>query len=112
MAARTDAVTTWWRRISLRAKVTGVTVAMIAIGLFVAGVGTSFVLYSALLTNVDETVRQLVQTEDVAKRLLEVSEDEEGVGRDHAQRRGAPHELLRRAVRAGRRVHRLLRRHR
>ncbi len=78
MAARTDAVTTWWRRISLRAKVTGVTVAMIAIGLFVAGVGTSFVLYSALLTNVDETVRQLVQTEDVAKRLLEVSEDEEG----------------------------------
>lgn len=78
MAARSDAVTTWWRRISLRAKVTGVTVAMLAIGLFVAGVGTSFVLYSALLTNVDETVRQLVQTEDVAKRLLEVSEDEEG----------------------------------
>lgn len=48
-------------------------------GLFVAGVGTSFVLYSALLNNVNETVRQLVQSEDVAKRLLQVSENEDGV---------------------------------
>lgn len=54
------------------------TVAVLAAGLFVAGVGTSFVLYSALLTNVDETVRQLAQTDDVAKRLLDVSETDEG----------------------------------
>lgn len=47
-------------------------------GLFIAGVGTSFVLYTALMNNADATVRQLVQTEDVAKRLLEVSENEDG----------------------------------
>ncbi|WP_232531731.1 sensor histidine kinase [Microbacterium halophytorum] len=78
MADKTDAVTRWWRRISLRAKVTGVTVAVLAMGLFVAGVGTSFVLYSALLNNVDETVTHLVQTEDVAERLLSVSQSEDG----------------------------------
>lgn len=51
---------------------------MLAIGLFVAGVGTSFVLYSALRENVKETVLQLAQTEDVAERLLHVSHDEDG----------------------------------
>jgi len=47
-------------------------------GLFIAGVGTSFVLYSTLLNNVDGTVTQLVQSEDVATRLLEVSQNEDG----------------------------------
>ena len=36
MAQGADSVTQWWRRISLRAKVTGVTVAVLALGLVVA----------------------------------------------------------------------------
>ncbi|QTV80010.1 hypothetical protein [Microbacterium sp. NIBRBAC000506063] len=36
MVHEPDAVTTWWRRISLRAKVTGVTVAVLALGLVAA----------------------------------------------------------------------------
>jgi len=49
-------------------------VAVLALGLFVAGIGTSFVLYSALLTNVDETVVQLAQSDAAAERILEASE--------------------------------------
>ncbi|OCG72816.1 two-component sensor histidine kinase [Microbacterium sediminis] len=72
-------MTRWWRRISLRAKVTGVTVAVLALGLFVAGIGTSFVLYSALLINVDDTVVQLAQSDAVAERMLEASEGSENL---------------------------------
>ena len=40
MAHKPDAITKWWRSISLRAKVTGVTVAVLALGLLAAGLGT------------------------------------------------------------------------
>lgn len=50
--------------------------AVLAIGLFVAGVGTSFVLYSALLSNVDESVVQLVQSDTLAERVLDAAEGE------------------------------------
>ena len=39
-ARRGDRVTSWWRGTSLRAKVTGVTVAVLAVGLLAAGLGT------------------------------------------------------------------------
>lgn len=77
LATHNDPLTRWWRRVSLRAKVTGVTVAVLAIGLFVAGIGTSFVLYSALLSNVHDSVVQLAQSDTAAERVLEAAEGAE-----------------------------------
>ena len=39
----------WWNRISLRTKITGVTVLLLILGLAVAGVGTMTVLRNYLL---------------------------------------------------------------
>ena len=46
----------WWNGISLRAKVTGVTVLLLTIGLTVAGAGTMTVLRTYLLERVDEGI--------------------------------------------------------
>ncbi len=69
MTKQTDAVTRWWRGISLRAKVTGVTVALLAVGLVVAGVGTAVFLRTTLIDNVKAQVDSLART-DVASQLL------------------------------------------
>jgi len=58
-AEKTDAVTGWWRSISLRAKVTGVAVSILALGLLATGIGTTVFLRSQLLANVDTQVSQL-----------------------------------------------------
>ncbi|QKJ18833.1 sensor histidine kinase [Microbacterium hominis] len=71
MARTSDAVTRWWRGISLRAKVTGVCVAVLAAGLFGAGIGTTTFLRTALVGNVDTNLRQLAQT-DVTSPLLDL----------------------------------------
>ncbi len=71
MAKKTDAVTRWWRRVSLRAKVTGVTVGVLAVGLLVAGFGTAIFLRTTLITNVNTQVQQLAAT-DVASGLFTV----------------------------------------
>ncbi|WP_353113951.1 HAMP domain-containing sensor histidine kinase [Microbacterium sp.] len=62
MSHRSDAVTRWWRRISLRAKVTGVTVAVLALGLVVAGIGTVPILRNAMISNIDAQLPSLVTT--------------------------------------------------
>ncbi|MDQ1561291.1 MAG: two-component system, OmpR family, sensor kinase [Actinomycetota bacterium] len=49
-------VTEWWSGISLRSKVTGVTVMLLTLGLLVAGVGTMSFLRGYLLGNVNETL--------------------------------------------------------
>jgi two-component system OmpR family sensor kinase len=49
----------WWNGISLRAKITGVTVLLLTFGLAVAGAGTTTVLRSYLLDVVDQKVEQL-----------------------------------------------------
>ena len=46
----------WWNGVSLRAKVTGVTVLLLTIGLTVAGAGTLAVLRTYLLERVDEGI--------------------------------------------------------
>jgi two-component system, OmpR family, sensor kinase len=46
----------WWNGISLRAKVTGVTVLLLTLGLTVAGAGTMYVLRTYLLERVDEGI--------------------------------------------------------
>ncbi len=71
MAHKPDAVTRWWRAISLRAKVTGVTVAVLALGLLVAGVGTVPILRSTLVANIDAQLPALVST-DLTGRYFEV----------------------------------------
>ncbi|MDP3949941.1 HAMP domain-containing sensor histidine kinase [Microbacterium sp.] len=71
MGQKPDAVTGWWRQISLRAKVTGVTVAVLALGLVVAGIGTVPLLRNSLITNIDAQLPSLV-TSDLASRWFDV----------------------------------------
>lgn len=49
----------WWNAISLRAKITGVTVLLLTFGLAVAGAGTTTVLRSYLLDVQDQKITQL-----------------------------------------------------
>ncbi|MGN6326284.1 sensor histidine kinase [Pseudolysinimonas sp.] len=49
----------WWNGISLRAKITGVTVLLLTFGLAVAGAGTTTVLRSYLLDQQDQKIQQL-----------------------------------------------------
>ncbi|QYM63411.1 hypothetical protein [Microbacterium sp. Se5.02b] len=72
MAHKPDAVTSWWRRISLRAKVTGVTVAVLALGLLVAGIGTVPILRTALVANIDAQLPALVSS-DLAERYFDIT---------------------------------------
>jgi two-component system OmpR family sensor kinase len=72
MAHKPDAVTSWWRRISLRTKVTGVTVAVLALGLLVAGVGTAPLLRTALVANIDAQLPALV-TSNLVDRYFETT---------------------------------------
>ncbi|MBQ9916745.1 MAG: HAMP domain-containing histidine kinase [Microbacterium sp.] len=53
-----DALTHWWRRLSLRTKVTGVTVTLLAVGLVAAGIGTLVFLRTTLINNLDEQLGQ------------------------------------------------------
>jgi two-component system OmpR family sensor kinase len=46
----------WWSGVSLRTKITGVTVLLVTLGLLVAGVGTMTVLRNYLLTQVDSNL--------------------------------------------------------
>ncbi len=62
MANGSDSVTLWWRRISLRAKVTGVTVAVLALGLVIAGIGTVPILRGAMVSNIDAQLPALATT--------------------------------------------------
>lgn len=74
MAGEPDSVTRWWRRISLRAKVTGVTVAVLALGLMIAGIGTVPILRGAMVNNIDSQLPALATTGQ-AERFFDVSAD-------------------------------------
>ena len=71
MAKKMDAVTRWWRSVSLRAKVTGVTVGVLVIGLVATGVGASVFLRTALIQTLDNQLEQLAAA-DLASGLVEV----------------------------------------
>ncbi|KIQ07868.1 sensor histidine kinase [Curtobacterium flaccumfaciens] len=51
----------WWDRISLRTKITGITVLLVALGLLVAGLGTMTVLSTYLMQQLDNTVKQTTE---------------------------------------------------
>lgn len=76
MARKPDAVTRWWRSISLRAKVTGVTVGVLALGLLAAGLGTVPILRNSLIDNIDSQLPALVSA-DLANRYFDVSVDDD-----------------------------------
>jgi len=48
----------WWNDISLRTKITGITVLLVTLGLLVAGLGTMTVLSTYLMGQLDSTVEQ------------------------------------------------------
>ncbi len=75
MAQKSDALTRWWRRISLRAKVTGVTVAVLALGLLAAGIGTVPILRTSLIGTIDSQLSSLASS-DLAGRYFDISADE------------------------------------
>ncbi|WP_396667913.1 sensor histidine kinase [Microbacterium sp. R86528] len=77
MSNKPDAVTHWWRGISLRAKVTGVTVMLLAVGLFAAGIGTMAFLRTTLIASVDTQVAALART-DVGTPLMNFDVDANG----------------------------------
>jgi two-component system OmpR family sensor kinase len=52
--------TDWWNAVSLRTKITGVTVFIVTMGLLVAGVGTMTVLRTYLLDKLDDQLRAAV----------------------------------------------------
>ncbi|GAA1741098.1 HAMP domain-containing sensor histidine kinase [Microcella frigidaquae] len=56
-----EQLTQWWQSISLRSKITGVTVFVVTIGLLVVGFGTLTVLQRTLLDEVD---RQILEASD------------------------------------------------
>ncbi|QOC24893.1 HAMP domain-containing protein [Microbacterium hominis] len=70
-AKKNDRLTSWWRGISLRAKVTGVTVAVLTVGLLAAGFGTAVFLRNAQIAERDQSISQTV-TLDQASSLLNV----------------------------------------
>jgi two-component system OmpR family sensor kinase len=57
-----EQLTRWWNGVSLRTKITGVTVLLLTLGLVVAGLGTMSVLRSYLLDQVDDKILSNAQT--------------------------------------------------
>jgi two-component system OmpR family sensor kinase len=55
-----EQLTEWWNRISLRTKITGVTVLLLTMGLLVAGVGTMAVLRNYLMDEVDRQLSSVL----------------------------------------------------
>jgi two-component system OmpR family sensor kinase len=53
-----EQLTDWWNGVSLRTKITGVTVLLVTLGLLVAGAGTMTVLRNYLSTVVDQRITQ------------------------------------------------------
>ncbi|MDQ1131096.1 cell wall metabolism sensor histidine kinase WalK [Microbacterium sp. SORGH_AS_0888] len=75
--ASPDRLTRWWRSVSLRAKVTGVTVAVLVIGLLATGLGTMVFLRTTLLANLDSTLTQVAQS-SIVSTLIDTTVGEDG----------------------------------
>lgn len=72
------ALTEWWNRISLRTKITGVTVLLLTMGLLVAGVGTMTVLRNYLLDEVDKKIQGVAVVSLNDPQVFQVSDDASG----------------------------------
>ncbi len=56
-----EQLTAWWESISLRSKITGVTVFVVTLGLLVVGIGTLTVLQRTLVDEVDRQIQQAAE---------------------------------------------------
>ena len=63
-----DRISRWWGTISLRTKITGVTVLLLTLGLAVAGSGTLSVVSSYLIGQVDADLETAAQKFDPSVR--------------------------------------------
>src|SRR4051794_15221999 len=59
-------LTEWWNGISLRTRITGVTVLIMTIGLAVSGFGTMALLRDALLRDVDKQITTAIDRVDAS----------------------------------------------
>ena len=66
-----DSLSTWWSSVSLRTKITGVTVLVLAFGLLVAGMGTTPLLKEVLTQQANDSL----VTAAKGKIVGEISED-------------------------------------
>lgn len=69
-----EQLTQWWQSISLRSKITGVTVFVVTVGLLVVGVGTLTVLQRTLLDEVDRQIRQAADELPKAPDVIELDD--------------------------------------
>lgn len=69
-----EQLTQWWQSISLRSKITGVTVFVVTMGLLVVGVGTLTVLQRTLLDEVDRQIRQAADELPKAPDVIELDD--------------------------------------
>lgn len=74
MEHESDALTRWWRGISLRAKITGVTVAVLTLCLFSVGLGAVPFLQRAFVDQVDTALRQS-SSEALVEQLFALQTD-------------------------------------
>ena len=58
----------WWNEISIRTKITGVTVCLVTLGLLVAGLGTMTVLSTYLYGQVDRDLTTAAQSDHPVRR--------------------------------------------
>lgn len=69
-------LTEWWNGVSLRSKITGVTVLLLTLGLLVAGVGTMSALRTYLLAAVEKKISTQVNTLSIATAMADACNDD------------------------------------
>ena len=70
-----EQLTEWWNGVSLRSKITGVTVLLLTLGLLVAGVGTMSALRTYLLAAVEKNISKEADTLRNADAMLSACDD-------------------------------------
>ncbi|MFT4235919.1 MAG: HAMP domain-containing sensor histidine kinase [Microbacterium sp.] len=73
-----DPVSRWWRRLSLRAKVTGATVFVLALGLITVGFVAYPLLRANLVATVDSSVEEYASSDSFPDRLVKLLEAADG----------------------------------
>ncbi|WP_143822609.1 histidine kinase dimerization/phospho-acceptor domain-containing protein, partial [Mycetocola reblochoni] len=71
-----DTVSRWWASVSLRSKITGVTVLVLTFGLLLAGVGTVTMLKPILENQVEDALINTAQGDN--SQLMQVTRDDDG----------------------------------
>lgn len=78
-----ELVTNWWSGVSLRTRITAVTVLLVTLGLLVAGVGTMTVLRNYLQSDVDQRVTAAAQRVDSKAAIVADCKPSANSGQDY-----------------------------